>query len=1210
MSLRPSVLLFLSAAVLGSAAAAWASGIQPQPPEKIFAASCSTCHGPQGEGGKSWVTGMPAPRIGPLAIPREAARTVIRHGSSNHTLPGYNGAMPGFGPAEITDGELDQLLAFLAERCLEGCPAPARPAGTEVKVDILDADPWYSDGGADNRADPYDDPRRVVLTARQFLTVTNTGRTWHTMTSDEADKDSGFIGYAGNLGEGTGYYYAEQTDDLKPGCHRYQCKLHPYMQFEVCTDGQRPMEPTRASKVAIGVPPEPGQGEIWVNAQSQEENPGDTTDGAMQVLDAATWRVAQYVPDVGNNPHNAWPGRDRAGREYVLTANWHDNNLTLIDAAARRVAGTAPFGTAPAHVQVTPGATSRWFVTVMGGSAVQEVDLDQVKAGRDPTIGTPIRGEFSPHGIWFCDDGDHFVTANTLANTMSLYSADSRMQQASAGTGGTNPLASAVFSGYGPGGCARAYSNNAGTASVSVFDIDPVAGTIARNTRVVPAHLRDAAGNLKLRDTSASPVRWVSMPIQTPVSPPDATAHGRFMVTANKGSFNVSITALDDRGDPTAIYTFPAGLGAHGVTFGRKARCDDGSSTCYYAYVTNTFEDYVSVYDLERVSIAGPPGSATELVSLEGYGAQALCKQPACVVPITTFCPDCRDGAHAGDVPLRLTTTGKYTLLKEHVWIDPLRKPLDLVLDLKINTGAQGIVVPWTTWNPPTPAPALTGFAPGGGSSGTMVFVSGRGFDAAPGASRVAIGGVPVPLVKVMDASLLFFVVPPGNPKGPITVTTAGGRATSPTPFGAPQQDLAVTGVWPAAARNGQSAFVFGSGYVAGTGNTTVTLNGAEAPAVHVLGPSLLVFQVPEGVGSGPLKVATRATSGDSATAWVTIAPDDGYGGTWVRPAESTIAASEQGALIRYGRELVTRTHESFNVRKVRPGYSTGNDLNCTSCHMGEGMAASSSPWGAVAAKYAGRGPYFARAGRHLDTAGRIQGCLQRSMNAQSQVLPTDSREMRAMVAYFEWLGTGMKAAEWTAVKGQGFPTVPLLNRPADPVRGERIYAAYCASCHGKDGQGLTQVTGTVVPPLWGPRSFNDGAGMFRAATGVTFIRANMPLGKAVPWDESTQLSVEDAWDVTSYVVFQDRPVWHRQASDWSCTNRGPDGVPDWMRKAPDAGYGPYRPRWNGTEYTCDEAAPPVFDEATHKYGPWQKMRALQSQIIKDFTACGRSPCP
>ncbi|MEK7818090.1 MAG: c-type cytochrome, partial [Actinomycetota bacterium] len=466
--------------LLGWDNTAWASAIQSHQPEKIFAAACSTCHGAKGEGGRSWVTGIKAPRIGPLAIPLEAARKIIRNGSYNNILPGYNGAMPGFGPAEITDEELDKLLAFMWNNCQQGCPAPARPAGTEVKVDILDADPWYSDNGADNAADPYDDRRRVVLTADQYLTVTNTGKTWHTMTNADAGKDSGFIGYSGNLGAGTGYYYADQVSGLAPGCHRYLCKLHPYMQFEACTAGNKPMELTRASKVAQGLPPAAGSGEIWVNTQSQEESSKDSVDGTMQVINAATWGIKSYIANVGNNPHNAWPGKGSDGGSYVLTANWHDNGVTLINADTKEVLQTAPIGTAAAHVQVTPGAKSRWFVTIMGGSAVQEVDLMKLKAGQDPTTGmVPIRGEFSPHGLWFCDDGDHFLTANTLANTVSLYSANNKLQQSFTGTGGKSPLATSVFSGYGPGGCARAYSNNAGTASLSVYDINPTVGTVA-----------------------------------------------------------------------------------------------------------------------------------------------------------------------------------------------------------------------------------------------------------------------------------------------------------------------------------------------------------------------------------------------------------------------------------------------------------------------------------------------------------------------------------------------------------------------------------------------------------------------------------------------------------------------------------------------------------------------------------------------------------
>ena len=690
----------LTVAILLVSPLAQASAIQSQPPEKIFAAACSTCHGARGRGGDSWVNGVNAPRIAGLRmISDTAAKNMVRNGSDNR-------GMPGFGPAEITDTELNNLVSWFRNNCGMGmmgsCPAPARPSGTEAKVDILDADPWYTDKGVDNTNDPYDDVRRVVLGANQYMTLTNTGKTWHTLTNGAVSKDSGFIGYAGNLGSGTGYYYADQSTGLAAGCVRYQCKLHPYMQFEVCTSGNTPAAITKASKNPIAAPAVGGSGEVWVNTQSQHESAGDTVDGAMQVINASNWSIKNYVANVGNNPHNAWSGKDGSGNTVTLTANWHDNTATLIDGTTKTVLNTKPVGAAAAHVQVSPGAVERWFVTIMGGVAVQEVDVSKLRAGQDPNVGAPIRGEFSPHGIWFCDDGDHFLTANTLASTVSLYSANQKKQQSFVATGGKSPLATSVFSGYGTGGCTRAYSNNAGTASVSVYDINPTAGTIAHNTTAIPAAIRDASGNLKLRDTSIYPVRWVHMPIQAPVSPDDATTHGRYMVTANKASFNVSITALDSQGTPTAIYTFPSGLGAHGANFGRKALCDSGNpnDVCYYAYVTNTFENYISVFDLEKVAASGVPGSANETVHLDGYGAQALCGQASCDVAITTFCPDCRSGAHAGDVPLQTTVTGKYTYLKEEVWLDPLQTDVKLDLDLKIDTGAQGIMVapaprPW-----------------------------------------------------------------------------------------------------------------------------------------------------------------------------------------------------------------------------------------------------------------------------------------------------------------------------------------------------------------------------------------------------------------------------------------------------------------------------------------------------------------------------------
>ena len=55
-------------------------------------------------------------------------------------------------------------------------------------------------------------------------------------------------------------------------------------------------------------------------------------------------------------------------------------------------------------------------------------------------------------------------------------------------------------------------------------------------------------------------------------------------------------------------------------------------------------------------------------------------------------------------------------------------------------------------------------------------------------------------------------------------------------------------------------------------------------------------------------------------------------------------------------------------------------------------------------------------------------------------------------------------------------------------------------------------------PALWGSESFNWGAGMASIKNAAEFIRANMPLGMG------GTLSVQQAWDVATYVDSQVRP--------------------------------------------------------------------------------------
>ena len=66
---------------------------------------------------------------------------------------------------------------------------------------------------------------------------------------------------------------------------------------------------------------------------------------------------------------------------------------------------------------------------------------------------------------------------------------------------------------------------------------------------------------------------------------------------------------------------------------------------------------------------------------------------------------------------------------------------------------------------------------------------------------------------------------------------------------------------------------------------------------------------------------------------------------------------------------------------------------------------------------------------------------------------------------------------------GSGTLNVKEPARAADLGHGKQVYTQVCAACHGADGLGQRAATGAgyQFPPLWGPDSFNNGAGMGEA---------------------------------------------------------------------------------------------------------------------------------
>lgn len=249
--------------------------------------------------------------------------------------------------------------------------------------------------------------------------------------------------------------------------------------------------------------------------------------------------------------------------------------------------------------------------------------------------------------------------------------------------------------------------------------------------------------------------------------------------------------------------------------------------------------------------------------------------------------------------------------------------------------------------------------------------------------------------------------------------------------------------------------------------------------------------------GGEPVPVAQRAALADTVL---------------LAPAESTLKHDPMSRSIRRGLALVTATRDSLPM-------NVGSGLRCVSCHLDSGRRAFAMPWvGAY-----GRFPqYRSRSGKVARLEDRINDCFQRSLNGRP--LPTEGEDMRDIVAYISWLSRGSVSGRraW----GNGIDSLaPLV---PDTARGREAFVQHCARCHGPDGQGrLTSGVPNAGPPLWGPGSFNIGAGMARVRVMAAFVR------RAMPFDAPGTITEQTAFDVAGFLAARPRPDLPGKELDW-----------------------------------------------------------------------------
>ena len=298
-----------------------------------------------------------------------------------------------------------------------------------------------------------------------------------------------------------------------------------------------------------------------------------------------------------------------------------------------------------------------------------------------------------------------------------------------------------------------------------------------------------------------------------------------------------------------------------------------------------------------------------------------------------------------------------------------------------------------------------------------------------------------------------------------------------------------------------------------------------------------------------------------SSSVTTTHQPNDS---SWVSPSlftEDDLLGKER-ELVIYGEDLIEHTSLYFGPKGKVARISNG--MNCQNCHLNKGKKSWGNNYAAVASTY----PKFRDRSGTIETIyKRVSDCFERSLNGTAP--DSNSHEYKAIEAYIKWVGEDVPKG--VIPKESGITKIKFLNRAANPAKGKAVYHKHCQSCHGKEGAGQLALNGLEYeyPPLWGPNSYNSGAGLYRLSRFAGFAYSNMPHKLASP--EKPVLTVEESWDVAAYVNSQPRPN-KDLSGDW----------PDISKKPIDHPFGPYA---DG------------FSEVQHKFGPFPPITAKREQL-------------
>jgi len=216
--------------------------------------------------------------------------------------------------------------------------------------------------------------------------------------------------------------------------------------------------------------------------------------------------------------------------------------------------------------------------------------------------------------------------------------------------------------------------------------------------------------------------------------------------------------------------------------------------------------------------------------------------------------------------------------------------------------------------------------------------------------------------------------------------------------------------------------------------------------------------------------------------------------------------------------------------------------ISCSNCHLNAGQRERSLPLVGIAGMFP---EYNKRSGRLYSLGDRIVDCFVRSENATGAASlenysppAATSKEVLAVSAYITWIARGSEVGKNPAWRGQNTIAIASLIpvEKLDRAKGAALFKENCTNCHGEDGQGVA--IGDKKPgPLWGPDSWNDGAGAARVYTLAGIIRYSMP------YLNPGKLTDEEAQQIAAFINSQPRPVYPFKQQDYVTEKMPVDSV-------------------------------------------------------------------